>query len=83
MKQYTTAGLQEVATRRFDDGEGGQRTGLGRFLPWNAPPRTTLYADLTSDWLTSIGRQRELKTGNRSFWEGIENDMSSANPKGG
>jgi hypothetical protein len=63
--------LQRVATRRFDEGESRKKV----------PKRGTLYADLHGTWLTSLGSQQELKTGERSFFDELEYELVSRDPR--
>ncbi len=71
-----TAGLTRVATRRFYDGENKRQI----------PPRSTLYAQQSSEWLTAHGRQLELRKGRWKSWlREIDEDtkeMMSRNPRG-
>lgn len=50
------AGLDKVAVRRFDVQESAKRI----------PPKSILYAHLQSEWSSSYGKLKELKTGKKS-----------------
>lgn len=69
------SGLKKVATKRFDDGENGLKI----------PPRGILYADLSYEWYGAYGKQKELRTGQKSFLTKLDEDedeMLSRNPLG-
>lgn len=51
------SGMMKIANRRFDDGEQTR---------WEVSPRSVLYARLNSNWFSTHGRLKELKTGQHS-----------------
>lgn len=68
------SGLEKVKTARFDDGEDGH----------SIPPKGTLYAQLRSDWHSSHGKMKELRTGRHSFlvrMKQSEEEMMGSNPR--
>ena len=64
--------LHKLTTKRFDEGEGKRMI----------PPRSTLYAEIKSVWLSKKGELKELRTGDQSFLSELEFEMLSRNPRG-
>lgn len=71
-RQIEASEIEKVATGRYDDSESKHKI----------PPKGTLYADIRFQWLSSIGKHRELMTGDKDFITEASDDITSRDPRG-